>query len=271
MSYTLEHAALLARQLEKLATARTHHAAPQFANLEFWLAEVEHVIATIREYPQRFRRLRDAQQAWVRAHGTRTTEHCLHCGGPCDLGPQPPAPPTRISSDEMEAAQRDLQRAAYRLLLRGYRIKMVDEPALMAACARIGMTLERDDLRGDALSATPRFRRPQNGDERGHPHRRGSSHGGQRPGSQSCSRCSMKLRIHRLAVVEIGHEVDYYESRQPGLGADLEDELEAVFATILQFLPESCTTVEPRGYGKRPHVLKRIVVPTGGTGPSMML
>ena len=45
----------------------------------------------------------------------------------------------------------------------------------------------------------------------------------------------MKLRVHRLAVVEIDHEVDYYESRQPGLGAELEDELEAVFATILQF------------------------------------
>ena len=45
----------------------------------------------------------------------------------------------------------------------------------------------------------------------------------------------MKLRIHRLAVVEIDHEVDYYEARQPGLGAELEDELEAVFATILQF------------------------------------
>ena len=45
----------------------------------------------------------------------------------------------------------------------------------------------------------------------------------------------MKLRVHRLAVVEIDHEVDYYESRQPGLGAELEDDLEAVFATILQF------------------------------------
>lgn len=39
----------------------------------------------------------------------------------------------------------------------------------------------------------------------------------------------MKLRIHRLAVVEIDHEVDYYESRQPGLGAELEEELDAVF------------------------------------------
>jgi hypothetical protein len=28
----------------------------------------------------------------------------------------------------------------------------------------------------------------------------------------------MSFRLHRLAVAEIDHEVDYYESRQTGLG-----------------------------------------------------
>ncbi len=55
----------------------------------------------------------------------------------------------------------------------------------------------------------------------------------------------MKLRIHRLAVVEIDHEVDYYESRQPGLGDELEDELEAVFSTILQF-PQAAPQLKNR-------------------------
>jgi plasmid stabilization system protein ParE len=45
----------------------------------------------------------------------------------------------------------------------------------------------------------------------------------------------MKLHIHRLAVVEIDHEVDYYEDRQPGLGAELESEIDAVFGLILRF------------------------------------
>ena len=36
----------------------------------------------------------------------------------------------------------------------------------------------------------------------------------------------MNLRIHRLAVAEIDHEVDYYESRQPGLGTELENEID---------------------------------------------
>src|SRR5687768_2921622 len=44
----------------------------------------------------------------------------------------------------------------------------------------------------------------------------------------------MNLRIHRLAVAEIDHEVDYYESRQAGLGAELEDEIDAVFTLILR-------------------------------------
>ena len=48
----------------------------------------------------------------------------------------------------------------------------------------------------------------------------------------------MKFRIHRLAVAEIDHEVDYYESRRVGLGAELEDEIDAVLETILQF-PEA--------------------------------
>ena len=45
----------------------------------------------------------------------------------------------------------------------------------------------------------------------------------------------MKLRIHRLAVAEIDHEVDYYESCSVKFGAELEDEIDAVLETILQF------------------------------------
>jgi plasmid stabilization system protein ParE len=45
----------------------------------------------------------------------------------------------------------------------------------------------------------------------------------------------MNFRIHRLAVAEIDHEVDYYESRQSGLGAELEDEIDEAFSMILRF------------------------------------
>jgi toxin ParE1/3/4 len=59
----------------------------------------------------------------------------------------------------------------------------------------------------------------------------------------------MKLRIHRLAVAEIDHEVDYYESRQPGLGAELEDEIDAVLGMISRFpkaAPQWKTRVDRR-------------------------
>lgn len=42
----------------------------------------------------------------------------------------------------------------------------------------------------------------------------------------------MKLRLHRLAVEEIDHEVDYYESIHAGLGAELEDEIDAALEMI---------------------------------------
>ena len=45
----------------------------------------------------------------------------------------------------------------------------------------------------------------------------------------------MNFRIHRLAVTEIDREVDYYESRQAGLGHELEDEIDAAFSVILRF------------------------------------
>ena len=45
----------------------------------------------------------------------------------------------------------------------------------------------------------------------------------------------MNLRVHRLAVAEIDHEVDYYESRQAGLGTELEDEIDVAFSLILRF------------------------------------
>lgn len=45
----------------------------------------------------------------------------------------------------------------------------------------------------------------------------------------------MNLRIHRLAVAEIDREVDYYDSCRVGLGAELEDEIDALLALIARF------------------------------------
>jgi len=58
----------------------------------------------------------------------------------------------------------------------------------------------------------------------------------------------MKLRFHRRAVEEIDDEVDYYESRQPGLGAALEDEIDAVLDVIVQH-PEAAPKWKDRPDG----------------------
>jgi hypothetical protein len=105
-----------------------------------------HVLATIDDYPRRFRQLRDAHAAWVSAHGTRVLGPCPQCGGRCELGAQPPKAPTRVSSDDMDAARRDVRQGCYRFLLRCYRARLLDEPALRAAGERIGVSVEREDL-----------------------------------------------------------------------------------------------------------------------------
>ncbi|HEX7939088.1 MAG TPA: hypothetical protein VF483_08840, partial [Gemmatimonadaceae bacterium] len=54
------------------------------------------------------------------------------------------------------------------------------------------------------------------------------------------TRPAMNVRFHRLAVAEIDHEVDYYESRQTGLGEELEDEIDTVLSMIRRF-PEAAS------------------------------
>lgn len=146
MSYTTDRAGALAKQLERFAHAHLHQVAGQVANLEFWLDEVEHAIRTIDDYPRRFRRLRDAQVAWVQAHGTKVDVPCAICGGACEFGPQPPLVPKRISSDVMDDARGALRGAALRFLLRCYRANLIDEAAVRSASDRLQLSLEADDL-----------------------------------------------------------------------------------------------------------------------------
>jgi hypothetical protein len=146
MSYSTEQATLLALQLERLATGGAHQIAGQFANLGFWVDEAVHAIAVIDVYPRRFRDLRAAQMAWVSAHGTMTLGPCTVCGGRCELGPRPPEAPTRTSSGELDEARRAVRQGCYRFLLRCHRLGLLDESALRAACERIAVSVEREDL-----------------------------------------------------------------------------------------------------------------------------
>jgi hypothetical protein len=158
MAYSIDRAALLTKQFERFAHSNVHQLAGQVANLEFWIDEAIYALRTIDEYPGRFRRLRDAQVAWVRAHGTKVSGYCEICGGACEFGPQSPMPPQRIPSDQMEEARARLRRAAYAFLLRCYRSGLLLETGVRAAGDRIGIVVESEDLKrdhGDGERETP--------------------------------------------------------------------------------------------------------------------
>jgi hypothetical protein len=146
MSYSIKRAELLADQLERLATQHTHQLAGQHANLQFWLSEAVAAIRTLDEYPTRYRQLRDTQLAWVREHATKITRYCPICCGPCEFGPQTPARPYRIPSEELSAARDAVRRAARRLLLRLYHAEFVTEAELREAADLVGAAVEREDL-----------------------------------------------------------------------------------------------------------------------------
>ena len=83
MIYTIEKAKLVTEQLRKFTTAYTHHVVGQFANIEYWIDEVQVALKAIDEYGKRFTNIRDAQQAWIDAHGTKVYDYCPMCGGKC--------------------------------------------------------------------------------------------------------------------------------------------------------------------------------------------
>lgn len=146
MAYTIDRAELIADLLERFAHSKVHQLAGQVGNLDFWLEEASHALRMIDAYPQRFRRLRDAQVAWVDAHGTRVSDYCPQCGGACEFGPQKPAAPSRIPSEQMDAARKKVRQSVFRFLLRCYRTRLLDEAAVREACDRIGVDVEPRDF-----------------------------------------------------------------------------------------------------------------------------
>lgn len=146
MSYSIKRATLIADQLERLATQNAHQLAGQFANLDFWISEAVHAISTIDDYPVRFRQLRDAQLSWVKAHGTRITGYCAHCGGACMLSGNRPDPPRRIPSDDLTAAGDRVRAAARSYLLRLYRAHFLEQDDIRKICDGIGVGLSTEDF-----------------------------------------------------------------------------------------------------------------------------
>lgn len=145
MSYSISKAKLIADQLNRLATQHMHQLAGQYSNLDFWMNEAEQALAVIDHYPERFRKLRDAQVSWVRAHDTRVSVYCEICGGGCEFGPNTPDAPHRISSEDLGTARDGVRSAVTRYLLRLFRADVLSESNLLGFTRRLNLPIEPED------------------------------------------------------------------------------------------------------------------------------
>jgi hypothetical protein len=148
MSYSITKAALIADQLSRLSTQHAHQLAGQLSNLAFWMGEAAAAIAVINDYPARFRRLRDAQVAWVSSRDVRLPFFCPVCQGECEFSPGTPQAPHRIPSEELAAARNQVRRAAAQLLLRLNRASLIAQSELERYSNELELPIEPEDLSG---------------------------------------------------------------------------------------------------------------------------
>jgi hypothetical protein len=121
MSYSTEAADLLTKQLQKFATLNRHQLAGQAANFHFWMAEVQHCLASIDGYERRFNTMSKAQRAYVDEH--QTVEFNI---GEDYWKASKASGPRRISDDEMTKARQALCDAAHGFLDRCLKEGFID-------------------------------------------------------------------------------------------------------------------------------------------------
>lgn len=146
MSYSIEKAKLVADQLERLATQNPYQLAGQAASFDFWSAEALQALQAIAGYEKRFKRMRDAQKAWIDAHGSVAYEHCELCGGACELADGTPPQPRRVPSHLLNEAATAVRRALRRYTLRLFRMHLLEEDAVWSLDEKADLHVEPEDL-----------------------------------------------------------------------------------------------------------------------------
>jgi len=140
MSYSEHVAKVAADQLERFVTLNRHQLAGQTANLDFWIAEARHALAVIDGYQERFRRLKNGQAEYVRAHDT------IAWPGDPEITTQPD-PPRRVPDASLRDARRSVTDALYRFLLRLCHDGLVTESRLRSICKELDIGVDVADLR----------------------------------------------------------------------------------------------------------------------------
>jgi len=150
MIYTVKRANLIAEQLRKFKDSNSWMVVGQFANLDFWLAEVKTSLNALIEHNSRFDKMYDAQKEWIDEHGIQVADNCPICQGVCELGngsikPKLPNRSPETKSDKKEARQ-ELLNSTYYFLVHCYKLKLINEEELRNKCADIGTSIDINDL-----------------------------------------------------------------------------------------------------------------------------
>ena len=144
--YSIARAELIADQIGRFATQHLHQLAGHNANLGFWVSEAASAVRAIDEYQRRFKRLQDAQVAWVQDHDTKITRYCSICRGGCEFGPQTPDRPQRVRSNDLSDARDAVRRTVRLFLVRLYHAGFISEAEVRQHADTVGASIETEDL-----------------------------------------------------------------------------------------------------------------------------
>lgn len=146
MIYSVEKAILVADLLRKFTTGYAHHVAGHYANINFWMDEVDAALKAIDGHNSRFDKLYSAQANWIEEHGAVVHNYCPICGGKCEFSDGIPSLPVRKSKKEKRESRRELVDAMYYFLARCYRLGLLTDQELKNKCDRIGTSIDPSDL-----------------------------------------------------------------------------------------------------------------------------
>ncbi len=146
MIYTIEKVNLIAEQLRRFTTGYAFHVTGHFANIDFWLNEVQAALGAIEGHKIRLNNLRDAFTEWEEKHGEVLSEYCSICGGRCELGAVKVSPPKRKWAAELNGARKELVDSTYYFLARCYRMGLLNDNTLKQKCDLIGTSIDPNDL-----------------------------------------------------------------------------------------------------------------------------
>jgi hypothetical protein len=145
VSYSTDRADLLTSALGRMASLHAHQLAGQAANIDFWVQEASGALQALDEYPERFRRLHEAQVTWVEVNQTRII-HCPICRAPCEFGAAKPSKPRRVPSKAIENSRGKLRKEMRHFLLRLFRLGVLGETTIREQCEVLQIPLEPEDF-----------------------------------------------------------------------------------------------------------------------------